>query len=402
MPIPVIATSDYDYDLPSERIAKHPLSQRDESKLLIALDETIEVDFYKNIVDYLPERSLMVFNNSKVIPARILYVKDTGGIIELFCLEPIEGTPYEALQDTQKSTWLCMVGGAKKWKQDLELHWQLNDSQQMTAKMLNKNEQTCTIEFSWQDTQTTFADILEQLGQMPIPPYLLRKAEASDKQQYQTVYAKVEGSVAAPTAGLHFTESVFQSFSQKNISTNFTTLHVGAGTFKPVSAEFIHDHAMHAEWVDIDIDLIEQLSKANDIVCVGTTSLRTLESLYWFALENLHVSSLPNKDYVLSQFTPYKFEGEKLKKTIVFKSLVEKMRLLYTTKLIFRTELMIMPGYQLQVANYLVTNFHQPKSTLLMLVDAFTKGRWKSIYHYALKNDFRFLSYGDGCLLHYS
>lgn len=399
MPIPVIETSAYDYHLPSDRIAKHPLSQRDESKLLIALDETIRVDSYKNIVDYLPEGSLMVFNNSKVIPARILFVKETGGIIEIFCLEPIEGTPHEALQDTKKSTWHCMVGGVKKWKPELHLHWQLKNLQQVSAKMLTKNEQSFTIEFSWQDEQTSFAEVLEQLGQMPIPPYLLRKADDADKQQYQTVYAKVEGSVAAPTAGLHFTENVLQSLLTKKIDTYFTTLHVGAGTFKPVSVEFIQDHTMHAEWVDIDIDLIEQLSKAKDIICVGTTSLRTLESLYWYALENLNSTSLPNKDYRLAQFTPYRSNEIALHRSIVFKSLAEKMKSLNNTKIIFRTELMIMPGYKMQVANYLVTNFHQPKSTLLMLVDAFTNGRWKSIYQFALENEFRFLSYGDGCLL---
>ncbi len=400
MPIPYILAEDYNYPLPQEKIAQHPLEVRDESKLLVFKNGVCTTDQYKQIVSYLPAGSLMVFNNSKVIPARILYVKETSGVIELFCLEPKQGTPYEALQHRGRTTWTCMIGGLKKWRKEIPLQWNLHTEKPCTveARFIQPDENGFEIEFSWTDEELTFADVLESLGQMPIPPYLLRKAEQDDKQRYQTVYASVEGSVAAPTAGLHFTEKILSDLKQKNIMQVFTTLHVGAGTFKPVNAIYAHEHAMHAEWIEADHALIEQLASHRQITAVGTTSLRTIESLYWYAVSCLKEKKLQESGYVLPQFFPYENETHQSVEE-VFTFLLQQMEQNRTHRIVFKTELMILPGYQMKVATRLITNFHQPKSTLLMLVNAFTKGQWKTVYDYALNNDYRFLSYGDGCLL---
>ncbi len=400
MPIPVVITEDYNYDLPQERIAQRPLEQRDASKLLVYRNGGCLTYHYRNIVDYLPSDSLMIFNNSKVIPARLLYVKETSGVIELFCLEPKEGTPYEALQHRGHTSWICMIGGLKKWRKEIPLEWKLLTEKEcvVQASFVQADDNGFEIDFSWTDTELTFADVLESLGQMPIPPYLLRKAEQDDKARYQTVYATVEGSVAAPTAGLHFTEQIMADLAGKNITQAFTTLHVGAGTFKPVNATYAHEHTMHAEWVEADRVLIEQLATSKKIIAVGTTSLRTIESLYWFAVSCMQNSTLYEGDFVLPQFFPYE-QDINVSKEEAFTYLLELLRQKNVSRIVFKTELMILPGYQMKVAGFLVTNFHQPKSTLLMLVNAFTKGNWKSIYDYALSNGFRFLSYGDGCLL---
>lgn len=395
--VPDIKTEDYHYDLPQDRIAQYPLEQRDASKLLVYRDGECRSDHYHNISEYLPVDSLMVFNNSKVIPARVLYVKETSGVIELFCLEPLKGTPYEALQDKGKSVWVCMVGGLKKWRTEKPLQWNLNAMPTcvVQASFIKACINGYVIEFSWTDHERTFADILSELGQMPIPPYLLRKAEADDQQRYQTVYASVEGSVAAPTAGLHFTEKILSELKNKNIQKTEVTLHVGAGTFKPVNAEYAHGHSMHAEWIEADHALIEQLSNHEKIICVGTTSLRSIESLYWFAIACYEADSFFQNDFILPQFFAYE-DHSVLTRKEAFKHLLKFLVQEKRERILFRTELMILPGYEMKVASYLVTNFHQPKSTLLMLVDAFTNGNWKTIYDYALKNDYRFLSYGDG------
>lgn len=401
--VPNIKTEDYHYDLPQERIAQYPLMQRDASKLLVYRNGECHSDVYSNISEYLPVDSLMVFNNSKVIPARILFVKETSGVIELFCLEPLKGTPYEALQAKGKSVWICMVGGLKKWRTEKPLQWKLNSSETcvVQASFLRSSASGYEIEFSWSDHQMTFADILAELGQMPIPPYLLRKAESEDQQRYQTVYASVEGSVAAPTAGLHFTEKILSDLKQKHIQKTEVTLHVGAGTFKPVTAEFAHEHLMHAEWVEADRDLIEQLGSHEKISSVGTTSLRSIESLYWFAIACHEANSILKPEFVLPQFFAYEKHSTHSRKE-AFKKLLNFMDQNKRDRILFRTELMILPGYQMKVASHLITNFHQPKSTLLMLLDAFTEGHWKSIYEYALQNDYRFLSYGDGGVYEYN
>jgi len=399
MQIPVVYTEDYNYSLPQEKIAQHPLAERDSSKLLVFREGVCETTFYRQIADYLPENSLVVFNNSKVIPARILYVKETSGVIELFCLEPLTGTPYEALQQHSTSIWTCMIGGLKKWRKGSELQWHLKQTDCIVnASLTGQNENGFEVSFEWTDPDLTFADILQQLGQMPIPPYLLRKADQEDAERYQTVYATIEGSVAAPTAGLHFTSQIISSLKQKNIDLAYTTLHVGAGTFKPVNAALARDHVMHAEWVEISREFVDQLSSSNQIICVGTTSLRTVESLYWYALHCIEEQALLSHDYVLPQFIAYENE-EHVPKDIVFTKFHELLLKEHVERILFKTELMILPGYSMRVASRLVTNFHQPKSTLLMLVNAFTKGKWKCVYEYALKNDYRFLSYGDGCLL---
>ncbi len=404
MNIPIVLTEDYNYILPQEKIAQHPLPERDASKLLIYKNGECKTDSYKNIASFLPPNSLAVFNNSKVIPARLIYIKETAGVIELFCLEPIQGTPYEALQHRGSSNWTCLIGGLKKWRKDAILQWDISKPECKNivfAKFIGQNENGFEIEFSWSDTNKTFADILEALGQMPIPPYLLRKAELDDANRYQTMYAKVEGSVAAPTAGLHFTKAILDDLVKHSIQTSYTTLHVGAGTFKPVNVTYAHEHHMHAEWIETDINFIEQLANNPQIIAIGTTSLRTIESLFWYALICFKLKALPPKDFVLPQFIAYEADIISSKE-IVFEFLIQLLKSNHLEKIIFKTELMILPSYSMQVATHLVTNFHQPKSTLLMLVNAFINGKWKDVYEYALNHQYRFLSYGDGCLLEWN
>jgi S-adenosylmethionine:tRNA ribosyltransferase-isomerase len=401
MNIPLILTEDYDYILPQEKIAQYPLPERDASKLLIYTNGECNTDSYKNIASYLPPHSLAVFNNSKVIPARIIYIKETAGIIELFCLEPIQGTPYEALQNRGLSNWTCLIGGLKKWRKNSILQWDISTVEFqniVSAKFIGQNENGFEIEFGWTHSDKTFADILELLGQMPIPPYLLRKAELDDSNRYQTMYATVEGSVAAPTAGLHFTEAILNDFVNNDIQTSYTTLHVGAGTFKPVNALYAHEHNMHAEWIETDINFIKQLLNYQKIIAIGTTSLRTIESLFWYAQICFKLKALPPKDFLLPQFIAYEADNISTKE-VAFEYLIQLLISNDIERIIFKTELMILPSYSMKVASHLVTNFHQPKSTLLMLVNAFVKGNWKDVYEYALNHDYRFLSYGDGCLL---
>ena len=401
MPLPSIPTEQYFYDLPSEKIAQYPLEQRDSSKLLVLEKDQCSTKTFTDLPSLLPKECLILFNNTKVIPARILYQKSTGGIIELFCLEPYLHTPYEALQHKKKSTWLCMVGGAKKWPNDFLLEWTLPNTEGVKVMAQKKEaiQNTFLIDFFWEDAQITFGEVLEQLGQIPIPPYLQRKVSALDGETYQTVFASQQGSVAAPTAGLHFTPQVMQQLLEKKHKVYFSTLHVGAGTFKPVTTSFAHEHAMHSEWVEVDTELIYTLAAPNPVVVVGTTSLRTVESVYWYAVYHQH-KNLSDETFVLPQFFPYTNASAESKSALLF-ALADKLKEQGKSKLVFKTALMIMPGYTMKIATHLITNFHQPNSTLLMLVDAFTKGRWKMIYSFALENDYRFLSYGDACLLHY-
>lgn len=392
----------YSYDLPNERIAKYPLEERDESKLLIYDNGSIEEDVYQHLDVHLPPNSFLIFNQTKVVEARLLFTKSTGGVIEIFCLEPDE--QYRdittAMLQKQKVWWKCLIGGASKWKTGMILNKQVNDVM-IEASIINRNAEAFTIEIAWNDPDLSFAEVLHLAGAIPLPPYLNRNAEESDKERYQTIYAKEEGSVAAPTAGLHFTDSVFDKLREKNIASSFVTLHVGAGTFKPVKAEKMEDHEMHAEFIDVELSFIKTLihNLDNAVVAVGTTSLRTIESLYWIGgkirstKHEIRIEALS-----VNQWDPYEMKGNISAKDAL-QTLAEWMEDKKLDRLITKTQIIIAPGYDLKIAKGLITNFHQPQSTLLLLVAAVVGNDWKEIYNHALENDFRFLSYGDGSLL---
>lgn len=402
-----ISINDFTYSLPEERIAKYPLSERDESKLLIYKNGAIEEAVYKNIAEHIPPGALLIFNNTKVVEARLLFQKATGGVIELFCLEPFEHTdPMHAMQATGSVKWKCMVGGASKWKQGpLELTKNISvntvpETIFFKAEVIDKTAESFIIQFSWQPAVLSFAEVLHQLGVIPLPPYIKRKAENSDYERYQTIYAKEEGSVAAPTAGLHFTDAVMQSLQKKNISTAFVTLHVGAGTFKPVKSKTMEQHDMHAEWMDVSRATIENLMQHDGpVISVGTTSLRTIETLYWMGLKVFLNPSLSLEQLEIKQWDAYDFTGPSISSKNALQSLLHWIDERKLNQLILPTQILIAPGYQLKIADAIVTNFHQPASTLLLLVAAITGYDWRKIYDYALENNFRFLSYGDGSLL---
>lgn len=403
-----LSIDNFDYDLPEERIAVYPLSQRDQSKLLIYKDGFISEDIYRNIADYLPEKSFLVFNDTKVIKARILFEKITGAVIEIFCLEPHEKINDYAvvLQQKNSTKWKCMIGGAGKWKEKfLEKKFSINEKEiTLKASLVEKLSDAYVVELSWQPGNYSFAEIIEHAGQTPLPPYIKRKAEESDAQKYQTIYSHYEGSVAAPTAGLHFTKEIFSSLSRKNIDIGFVTLHVGAGTFKPVKSENMEGHEMHAEWIDVSAKFIMQLIQniSSDIFCVGTTSVRTIESLYWMGLKTFINPNIEFEKLKINQWEVYEDELSKTKLGAK-ESLTSLLNYLLTKKterLFIQTQIIIAPGYSFKIIKGIVTNFHQPKSTLLLLVAAMIGEKWKEMYDYALKNDFRFLSYGDGCLIY--
>jgi S-adenosylmethionine:tRNA ribosyltransferase-isomerase len=402
----LISINDYTYNLPDHKIANYPLQNRDESKLLIWSDEIIEEDIYKNIVDHLPENSLLIFNNTKVIAARILFKKETGGTIEIFCLDPFEeNAEYTTVMSkTGSAKWKCMIGGASKWKEGA-LHKKIkikNEAVELTATLQQKFVDAYVAEFSWIPYQYTFSEIIENAGEVPLPPYIKRKAEKEDIQRYQTVYAFHHGSVAAPTAGLHFTERIFSSLQSKNIQHDFVTLHVGAGTFKPVKSEKMGEHEMHAECINVPAIAIENILNAPaEIVAVGTTSLRTIESLYWMGVKIVLNKNCALEDLEIKQWEVYDepLSSANISKAISFECLLNWMKEKKLKNLFSKTQILIVPGYQFKIANTLVTNFHQPRSTLLLLVAAAIGNNWKNIYDYALENNFRFLSYGDGCLL---
>ncbi|WP_026764009.1 S-adenosylmethionine:tRNA ribosyltransferase-isomerase [Sediminibacterium salmoneum] len=435
---------DFNYELPNEKIAKYPLEQRDQSKLLIygapQFSETAEPNsgetgpvsgngisiresVYANIADELPQGSLLVFNDTKVVEARLLFQKPTGGIIELFCLEPSDqyGDITTAMLQKGSVQWKCLVGGAKKWKEGavfLEVaaseHSQDSFDRPNPQKPLkifaNKVEilSDCfLIEFSWEPAALSFAEVLHLAGDIPLPPYLNRETEESDKERYQTIYAKHDGSVAAPTAGLHFTSSVFEKLAKKNIHKGYVTLHVGAGTFKPVKAAQMKDHEMHAEFIDVNRATIEQLLAhvALGIIAVGTTSLRTLESLYWIGVKTLRNPSIAAADLQVSQWEPYGGADSENNTAKVYTAEESLTALLHwmqqnnADRIITKTQIIIAPGYIFRIIRALVTNFHQPQSTLLLLISAIVGDDWRSIYDYALKHEYRFLSYGDGSIL---
>ncbi len=391
----------YDYDLPDNRIAKYPLAERDSSKLLIYQDGNISDHTFRSLPEHLPTESLMVFNNTKVIQARLHFQKMTGAQIEIFCLEP--HSPHDYLlnfQQTDKCSWICLVGNSKKWKEG-ELYKQLEIKGtriEIKAKRLQSYGDSHIVEFSWDNTTISFADILEAVGELPIPPYLNRKTEELDKETYQTVYSKIKGSVAAPTAGLHFTDNIISSLQNKGIATTEVTLHVGAGTFKPVKSDLIKDHEMHSEFISVKRDVIERLvNQKGKVIAVGTTSVRTLESLYYIG-ELL--AEKETQEIKVEQWQPYKKESNILSKEEALNNILSYLDKHHLTTLVANTQIMIAPGYEFKIVDGIITNFHQPKSTLLLLVSAFVgDGNWHKIYEHALNNDYRFLSYGDSSLL---
>ena len=417
-----IKISDYNYDLPDERIAKFPIAQRDHSKLLVYKHGEVSDDVFHHLPTYLPQGALMIFNNTKVIQARLHFRKETGALIEVFLMEPAEPTDYELMfQTTGHCSWLCMIGNLKKWKEgslkrDFEIKGNKltlsatmrrgdalgSEAQKMVAKGGGTNY---WVDFDWDNDKVSFAEILEAVGELPIPPYLNRKTEESDKTTYQTVYSKIKGSVAAPTAGLHFTDAVLKDLDAHGIDREEVTLHVGAGTFKPVKSLEIEGHLMHTEYIVVHRRSLEKLIKHEcRVIAVGTTSVRTIESLYYMGVHLLKHPEANEDDLHVKQWDPYELsEDGNLVDGITpmqaIQAIIDYLDRNGLEALHSSTQIIIAPGYQYKIVKMLVTNFHQPQSTLLLLVSAFLKGDWKKVYDYALSHDFRFLSYGDSSLL---
>lgn len=397
-----IRIKDFNYDLPESRIAKFPVAQRDHSKLLIYNKGKVSEDIFYNITNYLPKGSLMVFNNTRVIKARIHFRKETGAIIEVFLLEPAEPSDYELMFQTNGScSWLCMIGNLKKWKETpLKRVFDIKGrSVTLTATYRHEHGTSHWIDLTWDDKDITFADILENVGELPIPPYLKRDTQDSDKVTYQTVYSKIKGSVAAPTAGLHFTEDVLKAIDAKGIEREELTLHVGAGTFKPVKSEEIAGHDMHTEYICVLKSTLKKLIEHNACaIAVGTTSVRTLESLYYVGVRLSKNPDLKEDQLHIDQWEPYDTETN-LSPVDALQNIVDYLDRNGLNSFHGSTQIIIAPGYEYKIVKMLVTNFHQPQSTLLLLVSAFVHGDWRTIYDYALSHDFRFLSYGDSSLL---
>lgn len=398
--------ADYTYDLPNYRIASHPLPDRDASKLLIYDKGEIRESVYRQLADEIPPGSLLILNDTRVVQARLQFFKTTGGIIEIFCLEADDRYPdiTTAMAATGQVYWTCLVGGASKWKHGSVLQKSIyHDGTEyiLSAALCGRKADSFTIEFTWSPNSLSFADILQEFGQTPIPPYLNRDTSETDKERYQTIYAHQDGSVAAPTAGLHFTPHVFRALKNKKVDTAFVTLHVGAGTFRPVKTARIEHHEMHAEFIDVGMDAIRlMIEKSGDIIAVGTTSLRTLESLYWMGVK-ISINPIVTLDeLILKQWEVYEqLETHALPAKDALQHLLTWMLQHGHTRLICKTQILIVPGYQVRMVKAIITNFHQPQSTLLLLIAAVVGGNWKKIYQYALQHDFRFLSYGDGSLL---
>ena len=399
-----IRISDFNYNLPDERIAKFPIAQRDHSKLLVYRHGEVSDDTFYHLPDYLPEGALMVFNNTKVIQARMHFRKETGALIEVFLLEPADPTDYELMfQLTSHCSWLCLIGNLKKWKEGtLKRDFTIKGERlTLTATRRQMVGNSHWVDLEWNNANVTFAEILEEVGELPIPPYLNRNTEESDKTTYQTVYSKIKGSVAAPTAGLHFTEDVLHAIDEKGIDREEVTLHVGAGTFKPVKSEEIEGHEMHTEYICVRRETLEKLI-AHDAkaIAVGTTSVRTLESLYYMGCRLAGNPDLSERELHIDQWEPYEERaGEEIPPVEALKHLLDWLDRNHLPALHSSTQIIIAPGYEYKIVKMLVTNFHQPQSTLLLLVSAFVKGDWHKIYDYALAHDFRFLSYGDSSLL---
>jgi len=397
-----IFTKDFHYDLPSDRIAQYPLLERGESKLLVYKGQKIIDDQFFNLHSYIDEGTLLVRNETRVVNARLFFQRETGSTIEIFCLSPHEPKDYfQVFQSKASCIWLCLVGNLKKWKEDcLISRKDLNShSIELRAKKIENHGSTCLIEFSWNDPQWIFSDILEIFGQIPIPPYLNRKSEEIDKSRYQTIFSKNEGSVAAPTAGLHFTPEIIQNLLQKNIEFANITLHVGAGTFKPIQSEKIVEHEMHKEEFFVDIKTIEKLANhEGKIISLGTTTTRALESLYWLALKlNIKMISLA-PEMEVDQWLPYQLSTD-IDRRILLNDLAKELLKNEMEFIKISTQIMIVPQYRFRMIDAMITNFHQPQSTLLLLVSAMIGAEWKKLYQHALDHSYRFLSYGDGSLL---
>ena len=398
--IPEIRIEDYNYPLPDERIAKYPLSDRDASKLLHYADGQVVERAFKNISELIPEGSLMVFNDTKVVPARLHFQRETGAHIEIFCLEPVLPEEYVSMfAVTDRCRWKCIVGNVKRWKNDTLHLYNPNDDEHISkmalkADLVERDGETSVVEFSWADG-APFSKVLEVCGSIPIPPYLNRDTEAIDLERYQTLYARYRGSVAAPTAGLHFTEDVLSAIRNKNVDIETVCLHVGAGTFLPVKSSLVSEHTMHREPFVVTLAFLEKLlAKTGKVVAVGTTSVRTLESLYYMGVKCIETGRPSD----VNQWEPYERSYEySLEESL--KALVEFMKANSLKDLQLGTRIIIVPGYNFKVVDILVTNFHQPQSTLLLLISAFVKGDWKNIDDFALSHDFRFLSYGDSSIL---
>ena len=417
---------DFTYDLPASKIASHPLEQRDASKLLVYGAGEISETTYSKLDEVLPSNTLLVHNDTKVVAARLFFEKENGTVIEIFCLEPasIYKDITSAMLAKKQVLWGCLIGGAKKWKEG-SLHIKYGNNHTLTATKHSTLADSFLIQFEWDNEAQSFAEVLEAAGNIPLPPYFNRAVEANDKERYQTVYAAAEGSVAAPTAGLHFTPALFDKLATKNITKEFVTLHVGAGTFKPVKAARMEEHEMHAEYIDVQKSFIEMLRDnftqrdenvnqtacAKTIIAVGTTSLRTLESLYWMGAKIIAANKTHNnannnanpsiENISVVQWDPYELmpQNELPSTAVALNALCNLMEQNSLSRLIAKTQIIIAPGYRFKIIDALITNFHQPQSTLLLLVAAITNGNWKPMYHYALENNFRFLSYGDGCLI---
>jgi S-adenosylmethionine:tRNA ribosyltransferase-isomerase len=436
---------DFTYDLPASKIASYPLEERDASKLLVvgsadaagaggagvAQAAQMSESTYANLDSVLPANTMLIYNNTKVVAARLFFAKENGTIIEIFCLEPapIYKDITTAMLTKKEVLWGCLIGGAKKWKEG-SLHIKYGNNHTLTATKHTTLADSFLIKFEWDNEAQSFAEVLEAAGNIPLPPYFNRAVEANDKERYQTVYAVAEGSVAAPTAGLHFTPRLFEKLAAKYIEKEFVTLHVGAGTFKPVKAARMEEHEMHAEYIDVRTNLIEKLRDCfvaratnknadnknadQNIIAVGTTSLRTLESLYWISAKIIAANSGVNSgennannapltldNLAVQQWDPYIFteQGNLPNTAAALDALASWLNQNKLDRLLTKTQIIIAPGYRFKIIDGLITNFHQPQSTLLLLVAAITNGNWKPIYQYALENDFRFLSYGDGCLI---
>lgn len=417
-----IKIGDFNYDLPDERIAKFPIAQRDHSKLLIYNHGEVSDDIFYNIVNYLPKGALMVFNNTRVIQARMHFRKETGALIEVFLMEPAAPTDYEFMfQTTGHCSWLCMIGNLKKWKEgSLRRDFSIKGHTfTLTATMrrgdeLSPEQQKMTahsggtnywVDFDWNTDKVNFAEILEEVGELPIPPYLNRETQESDKVTYQTVYSKIKGSVAAPTAGLHFTDAVLEDIDRHGIIRDEVTLHVGAGTFKPVKSVEIEGHEMHTEFIVVHRHTLERLLSHNcEAIAVGTTSVRTLESLYYMGVYLQTHPDASEEELHVKQWDPYDngrngglVDG--ITPMTAIKNILDYLERNGLEALHSSTQIIIAPGYEYKIVKMLVTNFHQPQSTLLLLVSAFLHGDWRKVYDYALSHDFRFLSYGDSSLL---
>ena len=398
--IPDIRIEDYNYPLLSERIAKYPLPERDGSKLLHYKDGNVSETVFRNLPSLLPADSLMVFNDTKVVPARLHFQRESGAHIEVFCLEPVDPVDYNlSFASERECSWKCVIGNVKRWKDDL-LHLYNPDLRDdiarmdLKARLIDRDGQTGTVRFSWSDG-SPFSAVLERAGTVPIPPYLNRKSEAIDTERYQTLYARIRGSVAAPTAGLHFTEQVLEAVQLKGIDIRRVCLHVGAGTFLPVKSSRIAGHPMHREPFSISLDLLKELARGEKTVtAVGTTSVRTLESLYYAGARYLETGTLSD----VAQWDPYEKEYP-YSTAETLDALVSYLETNGLQELKIGTRIIIVPGFRFRIVDRMVTNFHQPESTLILLVSAFVDGDWRTIYDYALAHDFRFLSYGDSSLL---